>query len=514
MVLSTVSTAEYQAHGAERHRHRKVIIRVLPPSIIMMERKVDYLKVSRIPHLALSITAKRAAAPSKTRTIVRPLLLSSPRRCYSLISPQTTRKPAHLCPSQPSLFRNASTKKPARELPDSLRATPDLRAQLENRIALDEEVKKLAVQRFRKKLHMSTSLYLTLSCIFGFLIALEIVYTYSSYRRSIAEYEDVDLPQNADVSSRWLDMSRNFDDEVELSELVMFLHRKREHLCRQARGNVLEVSAGTGRNMNLYELNSSLPSEDRRIRSLVFNDLSEIMLYQAQKKFEEGQEKILKEDMKFIGPVHFVVGDASDERLIRRPEGGFDAVIQTMGICSETNPVAFLKRLGELCRQPGEKSTGIYAKVIEQEARQRLEDLKKAKDYGAVEAEQDENLNALIIEAGGDLGGKILLLEHGRSYLSFLNRILDNGAKMHADHYGCWWNKDIEQVVKDSGLIVEKKRRYHFGTTYEYVLRPRPKSQSAISEVLVEKGEVKDAVVEAAEDIKPKTKSLGWFGRD
>jgi hypothetical protein len=212
--------------------------------------------------------------------------------------------------------------------------------------------------------------------------------------------------------------------------------------------------------------------------------------------------------------VQFVVGDASQRRLIKRPEGGFDTIIQTMGICSETNPVAFLKRLGELCRQPGERSTGLNMQVIEEEARQRLEDLKKAKDYGASEPEQEgAQLEALTVEAGGDLGGKILLLEHGRSNFGIINRVLDNGAKMHADHYGCWWNKDIEQVIKDSGLIVERKRRYHFGTTYEYVLRPRPRSKSERQEVLTVESDRKASAVNLPENAKGKGFTVGWFGR-
>ncbi|ETI25602.1 hypothetical protein G647_02376 [Cladophialophora carrionii CBS 160.54] len=333
------------------------------------------------------------------------------------------------------------------------------------------------------------------------------MYTYMSYARALAEYDTVDLPQNADVSSRWMDMSRNFDDEVELSERAMSLRRKRENLCREARGHVLEVSAGTGRNMDLYRLDPALTREENKVKSLVVNDLSEIMLYQARKKFDALQDKIRDERRKFKGPLHFVVGDASDRRVIKRPDGGFDTIVQTMGICSETNPVAFLKRLGELCRQPGEMSTGLDMKVVEREARERLEELKEARDYGAVDPEQ-EQLDALVAEAGGDLGGKILLLEHGRSNLDFVNRILDNGAKMHADHYGCWWNKDIEQVVKDSGLIVERKRRYHFGTTYEYVLRPRPKRNPE----KVGFPEAEGPRVNPSKGTKS-TAWLGWLGR-
>jgi len=299
---------------------------------------------------------------------------------------------------------------------------------------------------------------------------------------------------------------------VELSEKAMFLRSKRENLCREARGHVLEVSAGTGRNMDLYRLDPGLMREEKRVKSLVFNDLSEIMLYQAQKKFDALQDKVGDEKRRFPGMVQFVVGDAGDKRLIKRPEGGFDTIIQTMGICSETNPVAFLKRLGELCRQPGERSTGVDMKVIEKEAAQLLKDLEKAPDYGASHPKQEsDQLDELTVEAGGDLGGKILLLEHGRSNLGIVNRVLDNGAKMHADHYGCWWNKDIEQVIKDSGLVVERKRRYHFGTTYEYVLRPRPRSKAENQERLVSDNDGKPAVVNLSKGVQ--ASSGGWFSR-
>lgn len=308
-------------------------------------------------------------------------------------------------------------------------------------------------------------------CALGFVLSTYLMYMYQSYRRAVKESELLDLPQNADVSSRWMDLSRNFDDEVDFSEKFMLLGRRRKDLCQQAVGNVLEVSAGTGRNLDYYNLDPIRTPRAKRIKSLVFNDLSEIMVYQAQKKFDKLQEKTLP-IAKFRGPVRFVVGDASDKRLIARPDGGFDTIVQTMGVCSMANPVAFLKRLGELVRQPGEESTGLDMKALAEEESNR-------NDYGAEEGEQS---------AGMDKGGKILLLEHGRSYHEFVNRFLDNNAKLHAHRYGCWNNKDIDQVIKDSGLMIESKRRYHLGTTYEYVLRPKPRPK----------------VVEAEEPQKPR----------
>lgn len=316
--------------------------------------------------------------------------------------------------------------------------------------------------------------------LFGFVLSAYLSSLYVTYQREVRESAQLDLPQNADVSSRWLDLSRNFDDEVDLSEKLMSLRSKRRKLCQQAEGNVLEVSAGTGRNMDLYNLDPINTPRDRRIKSLVLNDQSEIMVYQAQKKFEQLQDET-DAIARFRGPVKFVVGDASDKRVITRPEGGFDTIIQTMGLCSMSNPVGFLKRLGELCRQPGERSTNTTeVGVVAEEAAEQTPG-ERGKDATATQTGHQGDGGGTDTDSDGDKGGKILLLEHGRSYFGWINKYLDNIAKRHADRYGCWWNKDIDQIVRDSGLVVESKKRYHFGTTYEYVLRPRTASDKDAS---------------------------------
>jgi methyltransferase OMS1, mitochondrial len=46
-------------------------------------------------------------------------------------------------------------------------------------------------------------------------------------------------------------------------------------------------------------------------------------------------------------------------------------------------------------------------------------------------------------------GGQLLLLEHGRSSWDFINALLDRDAPQHYQKWGCWWNRDISQLVKD-----------------------------------------------------------------
>ena len=205
--------------------------------------------------------------------------------------------------------------------------------------------------------------YLWGVCIFAFTVSMYITANAANHFRAVKATARLDLPQNSDVSNRWRDASRNFDEEVDLSEKWLLLRAKRKRLVNEAYGNVLEVSVGTGRNMDLYDLRPYDPKEDsstgrsrqRIITSLTFNDQSEVMVDRAVSKFEQMENKRKKHE-KFQGLVQFIVGDAGIKGVIDRPEGGYDTIIQTMGVCSVSDASGFLGRLGELCRQPGEAS--------------------------------------------------------------------------------------------------------------------------------------------------------------
>ncbi|KAF7592511.1 hypothetical protein BBP40_012801 [Aspergillus hancockii] len=242
-------------------------------------------------------------------------------------------------------------------------------------------------------------------------------YLYASYRREVARSQSVDVPQ--DVSDRYNRTARTFDADVEMSEKLMRMGSKRQDLVRKARGDVLEVSCGTGRNIGYYELvQKRRPDERGQVelrgcRSLTFVDLSPQMVEIAREKFRmlhpgfEGA-RFRAQDAKNVGGLE---------------DGGcYDTVVQTMGLCSMPDPVGALRHYGEIT-EPTK--------------------------------------------------GRILLLEHGRSHYRWLNRILDNLAPAHADRHGCWWNRDIGEIVRESGLEIVEEKRWHFGTTWKYVLRPR-----------------------------------------
>ncbi|KAL4915294.1 methyltransferase domain-containing protein [Aspergillus aurantiobrunneus] len=240
-------------------------------------------------------------------------------------------------------------------------------------------------------------------------------YLYTSYRREVAQARSLSVPE--DVSDRYNHTAQTFDADVEFSEKLMRMGAKRRDLVQQARGDVLEVSCGTGRNLEYYRLGGVLGC-----RSVTFVDLSPEMVAMTRAKFEK-----LYPGFDGTGRVEFRAQDARD---VPPPSSGrvkgqgayYDTIVQTMGLCSMPDPAGALKHLGTI-----------------------------------TEPHQ----------------GRILLLEHGRSHYEWLNRVLDNLAPAHADRHGCWWNRDIGQIVRDSGLEVVEEQRWHFGTTWKFVLRPR-----------------------------------------
>ena len=208
----------------------------------------------------------------------------------------------------------------------------------------------------------------------------------------------------------------------------MRLGKRRRDLVSLAHGDVLEASCGTGRNMQYYQFGERRTVDEngratiRGCRTVTFVDLSAPMVEIAQHKFDQ-----IHPDLSAL--VNFRVQDVKDTQgprgnNMKKKEGRpyYDTIVQTMGLCSLPDPVGTLRHLGTLV--------------------------------------DPEN-------------GSILLLEHGRSYYGWLNGILDNLALAHADKHGCWWNRDIRAIVRQSGLEVVKEKRWHLGTTWMYILRVR-----------------------------------------
>ena len=68
--------------------------------------------------------------------------------------------------------------------------------------------------------------------------------------------------------------------------------------------------------------------------------------------------------------------------------------------------------------------------------------------------------------------GKILLLEHGRSDREWLGRWQDRRADRHAKQFGCHWNRESLNLVREAGLKVNQAQRVFFGIFHRIEAEP------------------------------------------
>lgn len=107
---------------------------------------------------------------------------------------------------------------------------------------------------------------------------------------------------------------------------VSFLRKK---LLKNARGNVLEIGIGTGRNLKYY-------SENCRITGI---DYSEGMIEMAQKR------------AKRLGMELNLLKMNAEKMNFKRRE--FDTIVDTLGLCTYPNPAKVLKNMKRVVKKNG-----------------------------------------------------------------------------------------------------------------------------------------------------------------
>ena len=244
------------------------------------------------------------------------------------------------------------------------------------------------------------------------------------------------VPQDFDTSYRFDATATTFDDETDLVELTTGIGRMRKQLVRRAHGKVLEVAVGTNRNGGCYDLD--------KIESLTLLDQSEVMMEKAQAKWRESHPDY--EQCRFVTQSALAPIPPAPASKPQDDDHGYDTILSTMSLCSTPEPSLLLRNLAtslsptSTSRTPPSTSSTALSWLGSSEP----------KPYPPP---------------------RILLLEHGRSHYAWLDHILDRTASEHALKHGCWWNRDIGQIVEDSGLEIINMRRRLLGTMWLVELR-------------------------------------------
>lgn len=358
---------------------------------------------------------------------------------------------------------------------------------------------------------------------FGFFAASIVMY----WKREPAErYEPGHEPQ-APTGRPNIQSPVEFDRHLDKLEWRLGITKLRRKLGAAARGHVLEVAVGTGRNLEFYEWAGIIDAagkdaktngeeeknkrmleklervhwdrsklaalEDDEVRSYTGLDISPAMLDIALKRIRQvvpHMAEALPKKPLFIelasqgndcvslmdNKIRILASDAQLAIPPPPPTGKtdsydkYDTIVQTFGLCSVRDPVALLASM---------------AASLKPET------------------------------------GRIVLLEHGRSsWWELVNSLLDRSARGHFEHFGCWWNRDIERVVRDAescvpGLEVVKLERpglVTLGTHIWIELRVTTKNPTKPDKGPEKAGEEIKPDSNLLEQSQQQQKSGGWFG--
>ncbi|KAG0019200.1 hypothetical protein BGZ81_009879 [Podila clonocystis] len=247
------------------------------------------------------------------------------------------------------------------------------------------------------------------------------------------------FPSETARQSTFDGLAPGYDKEVGMHEYLLGIQRRRKRLLKQAQGRVLEIASGTGRNVDFYP--KGCCSE------IVFSDFSQGMMEVLKQKVSESdmgkrfdyqlrrQQQLELERISHPNKASGTVGSESGndspqeppsgvETLLRfktmnaaaipYPDQSFDTVVDTFGLCSFEEPVLVLMEMKRVLKP----------------------------------------------------GGRLLLLEHGNSHWGFMQDMQAKQLDKHVHKYGCYWNREIEELVKEAGLVVREKERSQLGTVY------------------------------------------------
>ena len=250
---------------------------------------------------------------------------------------------------------------------------------------------------------------LILVCISTYGLGAAGFFAYARYLKSTSVSAALDVP--LDVSDRYDKTAKTFDSDINFTETISGINWRRRQLAQQAKGYVLESSAGTGRNSEYYRLGG--------IKRLVMLDQSAEMLKIAEEKFKTQHPSYRN--------VAFLTQSALDPiPLAPTSLEGYDTVIQTMGLCSTPDPAGMIRNLGKVVK-PGS---------------------------GRI----------LLLEHGRS---------HYRWMDQVLDATAKGHAAQHGCWWNRDIGKIVGEVVgeEDFGLEVVEMKRYNFGTTWWVELR-------------------------------------------
>ncbi|KAI0015309.1 hypothetical protein F4780DRAFT_764430 [Xylariomycetidae sp. FL0641] len=257
-----------------------------------------------------------------------------------------------------------------------------------------------------------------------------------------------------------------FDMHLDKSEWRLGITKLRREVARRARGHVLEVAVGTGRNFEFYDWGTVpldlLPEPARgealreraeqkgatatgwfglkrrgddepnkaEVLSFTGIDISPSMLDVTLKRLRQTVPH-MAEHLPKKPSFAMLAAPVSDAGT------GTTATTATHGLRLARDRIRILHYDVEaplLPPPPPAAGTQHYDTIIQ--------------TFGLCSVRDPVALLALMAARVRPGTGRILLIEHGRSsWAAVVNGLLDRSARGHFQKFGCWWNRDVDAIV-------------------------------------------------------------------
>ncbi|PRT54725.1 Methyltransferase OMS1, mitochondrial [Wickerhamiella sorbophila] len=177
---------------------------------------------------------------------------------------------------------------------------------------------------------------------------------------NIIDAAEIKVIEGHDTTPVYNRLAREYDDKIWLEEITSYIWYMRRKLMKYVKGDALEVSCGTGRNLKYLN--------PKKVSSITFLDSSLPMLEVTQEKFAQ----------KFANfeNVQFVQGRAENlVDLTAKSHQKFDTVYESFGLCSHEDPNKALDNMKKLVRPGGrivllEHGRGYFESMNERMDRQ------------------------------------------------------------------------------------------------------------------------------------------------
>ncbi|KAI9900570.1 hypothetical protein N3K66_004832 [Trichothecium roseum] len=248
------------------------------------------------------------------------------------------------------------------------------------------------------------------------------------------------------------DNAEQFDKELDWGEWWMGITKLRRRLAERARGDVLEVAMGSGRNLEYYNWDALTAAVDA------------VAAANNESGKGEGEDEVGKKKKRAVPAARKALGGITSFT-------GLDISVDMLDVArrkltravppmASSAPVVRASTMGD--NTGGQLSyLGSHLRLVHSDAHRALPPAATAtataaskkydtvvQTFGLCSVSDPVAVLSNIATAVKPDTGRIILLEHGKGWFGLVNGLLDRHAGRHFQKYGCWWNRDIRGLVE------------------------------------------------------------------